>query len=194
MDNRLAAHETNVLRAVLSTIDEVIVTVDPETRSVIQCNEAMRRVFGCEPEEVIGRNTAMLHIDAKHHAEFGRRSEEALDREGRFTTEFPMRRRDGAAFPAEISVVAIKARDTWVSGVVSVIRDITRRRKDDELRRRNQHRLRLLTEQLPAVLWTTDDDLRITSILGRDSTRLVAERFASCISRTRAPREQFRRE
>ncbi len=46
------------------------------------------------------------------------------------------------------------------------------RKRAEEARRENEARLRVLIEQLPAVLWTVDADLRITSMLGAGLTRL----------------------
>jgi two-component system, cell cycle sensor histidine kinase and response regulator CckA len=46
------------------------------------------------------------------------------------------------------------------------------RKRAEEARRENEARLRVLIEQLPAVLWTVDTDLRFTSILGAGLTRL----------------------
>jgi two-component system, cell cycle sensor histidine kinase and response regulator CckA len=46
------------------------------------------------------------------------------------------------------------------------------RKRAEEARRENEARLRVLIEQLPAVLWTVDKDLRFTSILGAGLARL----------------------
>jgi len=46
------------------------------------------------------------------------------------------------------------------------LRDVTERKKAEVLSRESERRLRLLLTQLPAVLWTADRDLRITSISG----------------------------
>jgi PAS domain S-box-containing protein len=46
------------------------------------------------------------------------------------------------------------------------------RKRAEEARRENEARLRVLIEQLPAVLWTVDADLRFTSMLGAGLARL----------------------
>ncbi|MFP4012420.1 MAG: sensor histidine kinase [Spirochaetaceae bacterium] len=166
------AERGQILEAVFSAIDEVILVVDPETRTVVDCNTTVREVFGYEPEEVMGRNTKFLHVKDAQYDEFGRVSERVLDRGERYHTETEMRRKDGSVFPVAVAVVPISPELKWIRGVISVIRDITRRKRDEEVRRRNQQRLRLVTEQLPAIIWTTDTDLRITSITGRGSARI----------------------
>jgi two-component system, cell cycle sensor histidine kinase and response regulator CckA len=46
------------------------------------------------------------------------------------------------------------------------------RKRAEEAKRENDARVRVLIEQLPAVLWTVDKDLRFTSILGAGLARL----------------------
>jgi len=46
------------------------------------------------------------------------------------------------------------------------------RKRAEEALRANEARLRVLIEQLPAVLWTADKDLRFTSVLGAGLARL----------------------
>jgi hypothetical protein len=82
------------------------------------------------------------------------------------------RRNDGSTVPAEITVTPIYARESWLSGVVSVIRDVSRKKKHDEVRRRNQQRLRFILDQVPAIVWTTDHDLKITSLMGHQRNML----------------------
>ena len=48
---------------------------------------------------------------------------------------------------------------------------IERKRAEEQLRS-SEARLRVLVEQLPAVLWTVNNDLRFTSVLGRGLARL----------------------
>ena len=50
-----------------------------------------------------------------------------------------------------------------IDGVVS---DLTERRQAQDLLRESEHRLSLIVQQLPAILWTTDRDLLITSSTG----------------------------
>jgi light-regulated signal transduction histidine kinase (bacteriophytochrome) len=67
---------------------------------------------------------------------FGRMMSSALEREGVFKTEFQMRRRDGRVFPTEHSVTEVTDDSGRRMSIVSVIRDISERKKaEDELKK-----------------------------------------------------------
>ena len=62
-----------------------------------------------------------------------------------------------------------------VQGAVTVFTDITELRKAEDALRQSETQLRLIVEQMPAVLWTTDTELRFTSSLGLGLTALNLE-------------------
>ncbi|MGH9714374.1 MAG: PAS domain S-box protein [Candidatus Acidiferrales bacterium] len=68
---------------------------------------------------------------------------------------------------------AYKERDLeFLSSVGGQIAFAIERKRAEEKVRESEARLRVLIEQLPAVLWTVDKDLRFTSVLGAGLTRL----------------------
>lgn len=83
------------------------------------------------------------------------------------------------------SQVELRGQPTWfearfvTSGpdeVLALIREITERKQAEEDLRDREQRLRILIEQMPAVLWTTDPELRFTSSTGAGLARLGLER------------------
>ncbi len=61
---------------------------------------------------------------------------------------------------------AIRDESGWVVRMVGVSTDITDRKLAELALRESNARLRLMVEQMPAVLWTTDCNLQFTSTLG----------------------------
>ena len=169
---------TEILQAIFANLNHVILVIDGHSRTVVQANDAVERVFGYCPEEMIGTTTESLHIDTEHFTEFAKRGKPVLDRDETFAVEYPMRRRDGSHFPAEIRVSAVELPGTGLSGVVAIIQDLSEQKRNEELQRTSRQKLGLVLEQIPAILWTTDMHLRFSSFQGRYAAELLPEESA----------------
>src|SRR5215510_3246612 len=118
-----------VVRAVLNTVEEAIITIDHEG-IVRDLNPAAARVFGYSPEEVIGRNVKMLMPDPyrREHDGYLR----AYLSTGQANVIGPGRevtgqRKNGSIFPMELAVTEmVVSRRRMFTGVV---RDITERKR-----------------------------------------------------------------
>lgn len=130
--------------------------------NIVDVNEKALSQFGYTREEMLA-----IDVNELHSPELRGRAVSLLDKvveEGFVSFEIDLKRKNGEIFPAEVSGSLVKfSGETLVQGI---IRDITQRRQATlDLRERDQ-RLRLMVEQLPAVLWTTDRDLKFTSSVG----------------------------
>ncbi len=143
---------TEILQAVYDNITLALLVIDAETRSIIHCNPAAEDIFGYSPNELTGRSTRFIHVDQKHYDRYAGESEPVLDRGESYHTEYPLLRKDGSRFQAEIITTPIEPAGTWLNGIVSIIKDVTAEKKKEEHRRRNINRLRMMTEQHPTIL------------------------------------------
>ncbi len=117
---------------VLDSINDAVLVVDVQTRTIGYANPAVEKLFGYRPDELLGRETSILHIDDEHHRNFAVKFDPDLDRAGTVHIEYPMRRRTGEHFTAEITVTELDSREGWHAGVVSWIRDISERKRSQE--------------------------------------------------------------
>jgi PAS domain S-box-containing protein len=73
-------------------------------------------------------------------------------------------RKDGSTFDAEVSLHALTLHGRV--HVQATVRDTTARRAAEQAMRESEERFRVLAAQVPADVWVTDTDLRLTSIYG----------------------------
>jgi two-component system CheB/CheR fusion protein len=76
------------------------------------------------------------------------------------------RRKDGTIFPVELRAYLISDEDDNPVGMWGLARDVTVRKRAEEALRDREEQLRFMVEQMPAVVWTVDTDLRFTSSQG----------------------------
>jgi PAS domain S-box-containing protein len=129
----------NRLEKVLESVPEAVLMVGPENRVIdTACNRSVEKIFGYEPGELRGETTEKLHVNRENFLEFGRVSEAALEETGCFETEWRMRRKDGTVIDTHNIVTPLDEEAGWQAGVVSVVRDITRRKgKERRIERLN---------------------------------------------------------
>ncbi|MCH7872792.1 MAG: PAS domain S-box protein [Planctomycetes bacterium] len=97
-------------------------------------------------------------MDHEHYVEFGRRIQEAFDRGESASLEFEAKRKNGEVFPTEHTVSLLRDDAGEAVGIVSVIRDVSERKRAEKARRENEQRYRTLFEQLPDAVVILDPD------------------------------------
>lgn len=138
-----------MLDKTFESLEEAVFIIDPQERTILTCNPAVRHIFGYEKEDLIGKSTSLLHVDETSYEKFGKESLQVLNKEGVYYTEFEMRRSDGAIFATENTVTEIHDSDGNRSGIVSVVRDITGRKKAEQQLKQSEERFRKLIEHAP---------------------------------------------
>lgn len=124
-----------LLRQTFLALDQAVFVVDPNTRSIVACNAAVERIFGYTEEQVLGRHIEFLHVNRERFEEFGKQLDSTLEREGVFQTEFRMRHKNGKVFPTENTVTPILDGAGRRVARVSMVRDITERKRTEMLLR-----------------------------------------------------------
>jgi PAS domain S-box-containing protein len=131
-DSESAAHSADLLKAVVETAVDAIVTID-ERGTVLSANPATKKIFGYALDEVVGQNVKMLMPEPYHsehdgylraYLETGVRKIIGIGREAE------ARRKDGTVFPIELSVSETATEQGPV--FTGIIRDVTERRQAQE--------------------------------------------------------------
>ena len=121
-----------LLEKTYESLDEMVFVVDPVDRVIISCNHAVERIFGYSQEDVLGRNTAFLYVDKDAYESMGLEVFSSLDSLGVYKGQFDLKRKDGTVFPAECMIKQIVDDSGRRTGVISVVRDITERKRSEE--------------------------------------------------------------
>ncbi|MDE3170036.1 MAG: PAS domain S-box protein [Acidobacteriota bacterium] len=127
--------------------DAVIVT--DRRGKILQANEQTERLFGYNRDELVGQPVEILVPDrfrsthAKHRAQY---AIEPHTRPMGAGLELFALRKDGSEFPVDIMLRSVETADGTV--VLSVVRDISQHKRDEDALRESEQRLRLHVESV----------------------------------------------
>jgi diguanylate cyclase (GGDEF)-like protein/PAS domain S-box-containing protein len=142
--------------------------------TILHANREAAQILQVEgPAELVDANLLdLLPDDVRDRvAEEVRRVQE--DRETIELSVYPVVRADGADAHVEAMAVPVEMRDG--PAVQVMFRDVTDRVETERELAASRERMRLLLDQMPAVVWTVDADLRFTSSRGAGLAALELE-------------------
>ncbi len=146
-----------LLENVFLSLRDAVFLVEADTIKIVYCNPAASVIFGYSYNEMIGKTTAMLHVDSDSLNTFRSLMCESVARDGFFfLPRFQMRRRDGTIFDTEHSVVPLENEQGERVRWVSVVRDISDRVGVEEALHESEERYRTLVETSPSAILLTD--------------------------------------
>ena len=119
------------LRSTFDALEDAVLVVTPD-RKLVDINRGAKKIFGYSKDELCRLSTEVLHVDCNHFTDFGRKINEAFSRGETAEFEFYAKRKNGEIFPSEHSVSLIKNSSGESIGIVSVVRDITERKKTEQ--------------------------------------------------------------
>jgi PAS domain S-box-containing protein len=156
--------------SLLANVHDAVIAFNEDLK-VTSWNLAAEEMYGWKAEEVIGRTRhEVLHTDY-----VGIPREEAirtLKETGQFQGVLIQQHRGGQRIYTETKAVALKDSAGRITGYVSVNRDITERKRVEEVLRQSEARYRLLAENVTDLIWMMDLSMRFT-YLSPSVTRLT---------------------
>jgi PAS domain S-box-containing protein len=150
-------------RLVESVADYAIFLLDTAGH-IRSWNEGARRLKGYEQEEVLGRSFELFYPEEKIASGFPAYELEMASRFGRFEDEGWRLRRDGSRFWASVVITALFDEGGEHRGFAKVTRDLTERRRHEELLRQSEEMFRLMVEGVrDYAIFMLDPEGRIAS-------------------------------
>jgi PAS domain S-box-containing protein len=158
---RVSAERTaRHLAAVVESSDDAIVSKDLDG-NITTFNRGAERLFGYKAHEVIGKPVTILLPPDRQYEEPEilariRRGEQVPQH------ETVRRRKDGTLVDVSVTVSPVKDDKGRVIGASKIARDITERTLSEARLRDSERRLQELITAIPAAIYTTDAEGRIT--------------------------------
>jgi PAS domain S-box-containing protein len=149
-----------LLEKTFEALDQAVFIIDPSARRILSCNRTVEQIFGYTQDELVGRNMELLHTSKEMEIRFGRELFETLDREGVYRGECRMRRKDGSVFSTEYSAGEIRDDAGKRHAVVSVLRDISERKRMEEKIVDYMNRLERSNLELQSFAFVASHDLQ----------------------------------
>ena len=133
--------------------------------NIVAGNKAFFDRIGKSPEVAIGSNAIQyFHPDGEEAS--CPVCQVRKDRRDAVVTLEEDNPHNHTGWPMEVEVRVVRDDANEVVGIVHRVRNLTATRNAEEALRNSEARLRLMVKQAPAILWTTDTDLRFTSSQG----------------------------
>ncbi len=130
---RAAEHDRRIAQEVIRSMGEAVAVTDTDFQ-FLSVNPAFARITGWRHEEIVGRSTALLNC-SQHPSEHYQAIREELGRSGHWRGELWQRRKNGEEFLSWMQVSEVRDASALRTHFVSVISDITdRKRTEQELR------------------------------------------------------------
>lgn len=130
---------SQLLRLVLSGINEAVFIIDLETQRLGYCNQAAENLFGYNQQEIVGQPANLLHVDQAQFHSFFESAIRAGQATGSYECQGRMLRKNGEVFHSEHLVRPLT--DAWghASSLVSIVRDISLQKKAEDTLQKQQH-------------------------------------------------------
>jgi len=141
----------DLFRALIDRSDDAIEVIDPEDGRFIDGNEKAWLCLGYSREEFLSLRVSDIDPILTNRSWDARMG--ALRRAGFMTFETEHQRKDGSSFPVEVNAKHVRLNRDYV---LAVARDISERKRAEEVSRESEARFRQLAENIHEVFWLND--------------------------------------
>ncbi|MBV8030387.1 MAG: PAS domain S-box protein [Betaproteobacteria bacterium] len=159
----LAGLDNPFQRLVESVHDYAIFLLDADGR-VASWNPGAERLKGYAAHEILGKHFSIFYPEEAKARGWPQQELVMAAAQGRFEDEGLRVRKDWTTFWANVVITAIKDRDGTLRGFAKITRDLTERRRQEELLRQSEARFRTLVDAVKDyAIFMLDPEGRVVS-------------------------------
>ncbi|BAQ65920.1 PAS domain S-box protein [Geminocystis sp. NIES-3709] len=187
-EQKKQAEQVRLLQSVvINTNDSIIITkadtIDEPGPEIIYVNEAFTKMTGYTLEEVLGKTPRLLQGEKTNRVELDK-VRNALSQWQPVTVEVINYRKDGSEFWSQFSVVPVVSQNNTITHWISVHRETTERKKNEEALRLSEERFRQVVENALDMITIVDRNGKIyyqspsvETVLGYTTTQFIEKNF-----------------
>jgi PAS domain S-box-containing protein len=146
--------------AIIECSDDAIISTNLDG-IILSWNAGAQRMFGFTEDEIVAHPITILIPQELHHEE-----DEILQRirAGKSVEHYETTRvtREGQRLAVSLKVSPIRDSAGTVMGASKIARDITQRKRAEQVLRESEDRFRLVANSAPALIWMADKDKQCT--------------------------------
>ncbi|MGE5641197.1 MAG: PAS domain S-box protein [Clostridia bacterium] len=148
---------------VAAVTDYAIFLLDAEGR-IVSWNPGAQIIKGYSADEIIGRHFSVFYPPEATANDWPRQELEMAASRGRFEDEGWRVRKDGSRFWANVVITALKDPGGTVRGFAKITRDLSQRRREEDLLRESEERFRLMVDAVrDYAIYMLDAEGRVVS-------------------------------
>ncbi|MDX1488920.1 MAG: PAS domain S-box protein, partial [Acidiferrobacterales bacterium] len=150
LDRTRGKEQTRLVSEVFSSTHDAIMVTD-SANVILMVNRAFSEITGYSAQEVIGKTPYVLRR-GWHDETFLTSLRQALEERGYWQGEIWGARKNGARYWVRLSYSAVKSTNNRTTHYVATFADITERRAQEQALRDSESMLRLITDNVPALI------------------------------------------
>jgi PAS domain S-box-containing protein len=134
-------------RLVEGVRDYAILMLDP-SGNILSWNSGAEQLKGYSAAEIVGRHISTFYTEEAKARKWPDQELQLAQAQGRFEDEGWRVRKDGTLFWANIIITALRDDHGVLRGFSKITRDLSTRRRQEELLRQSEERFRLLVDSV----------------------------------------------